>query len=170
MWGKQRFRTQAQAALRSAAPLWEQYAAAHARMETAFAAFRTTADTRWRAQLLTLADAQREALAAAGRWDAVAEGLAQIEHERLRTVGEEYALRLHDVAPDFGLDIGDWDISCLDDYQRPKYHYGEFRTPLVWDLDEEIKRQREQLQEVADLAGDRAAVGDDSTARRERRG
>jgi 8-oxo-dGTP pyrophosphatase MutT (NUDIX family) len=152
LWAKARFRRDVTSMLRAAVPVWQEYEQARNAMAAAFAAFWETSDIQWRAQILRLTDAHAQAVAAARNWDSVAASLTRAEHEHLRDVGEEHELSLRDVAAETGLDISTWEISGDYDYKRPEWHYGEFVTPTVRAVREEIERQKERLKEVDELA------------------
>lgn len=157
MWGQAKFRCQARPALTNAVPAWQGYVRARSAMDAAFAAFWDTEDGNWRAQILRLSDAQSQALTEARRWDEVAEGLARLERDHLDEVGEMYELRLRHFASELDLDIKDWDLDHYSAYERPRYHYGSWSTPLVKEVEKEVDRQKERLKEVADLSGQPAA-------------
>lgn len=157
MWSQARLRLKAAPVLRRAAPLWDAWMAKSTQLTEVFDAFWSTPDTLWRAQLLKLTDAEQAALAAAAVWDEIAEELAQLAAEQVRTAGEEYDLPLEQVAKEIGLDASDWHISYASDYQRGTYDW-DWKTPAVRDLTARIVQQRERLEEVARLAGDSAAA------------
>ncbi|HYZ52091.1 MAG TPA: hypothetical protein VE733_01070 [Streptosporangiaceae bacterium] len=56
------------------------------------------------------------------------------------------------MAAEADIDIIGWDIAFYGEYERSSYHYGEFRTPLVAAVHEEIERQKSCLREVGELA------------------
>ncbi|MFD6113849.1 hypothetical protein ACFWG0_27600 [Streptomyces yangpuensis] len=153
MWSQARLRLQAGPVLRRAAPLWEAWTTAQAELHQVFAAFWTTPDGMWRAQLLKLTDAEQAAQSAARAWDQVAEELAKLAAEQLRAAGEEYDLPLTEVAKELGLDAADWVIDSPDQYETGPYSW-RTETPVVRHATGEITQQRERLTEVARLAGD----------------
>jgi hypothetical protein len=150
VWGQARFKLQARPVVTKAVPVWQEYARARKAMDAVFAEFWEIEDGKWKAQTLKLADAQREALAAASEWDGVAKGLAEFQEEHVRAVGEEDALLLRQVTPDFGIDTSDWEISWLGDYEASYRR----ETPLVRDLTKVIEGQKAKLREAAALLGD----------------
>ena len=152
MWGQAAFKLAARPALVKAEPTWREYQQARAELESVFASFWETADGRWRAQLLRLTDAQQAAVRAANRWDEVSESLAELEYEHGREVGDDYSLTLSRVAPEFGLDVKDWEIYHFTEYQGA-FSYGG--RPGLRKLGEEIEGQNKRLREIADLAGER---------------
>ena len=152
LWAKARFRRDVTPMLRAAVPVWQEYEQARNAMAAAFAAFWETSDIQWRAQILRLTDAHAQAVAAARNWDSVAASLVQAQDKHLRDVGEEHELDLRDVAAGADLDISTWEICGDYDYKRPEWHYGEFVTPAVRAVREEIERQKERLKEVDELA------------------
>lgn len=150
VWGQARFKLQARPVVTKAVPVWQEYARARKAMDAVFAEFWEIEDAKWKAQTLKLADAQREALAAAQEWDDVAKGLAEFQEEHVRTVGEEDALLLRQVTPDFGINTSDWEISWLGDYEAS---YAR-QTPLVRDLAQVIEGQKAKLREAAAMLGE----------------
>ncbi|MFE6460417.1 hypothetical protein ACFVP0_23570 [Streptomyces cinereoruber] len=151
LWSQMRLRLRAAPVVRRAAPLWQGWKDAEAGLRRVFAAFWSTPDGMWRAQLLKLTDAERAALAAARAWDEVAEELSLLAAEHRREVGEDEDLPLQAVAQELGLDASDWEISWPDEYKAGPYSW-DSRTPMVRRIDAEAKRQRERLAEVARLA------------------
>ncbi|MFJ2883392.1 hypothetical protein [Streptomyces sp. NPDC087272] len=121
-------------------PAWGDYLQARTRMDKAFAALATTADTHWHAAVSRLVTAQDQALEAAQVWDEQAARVAAV-HERFRASyiprDEAYARA--------GLDPTGWVIGYASDY--PDYR----GTPLVRQTTTAIKQQREHLQTVASL-------------------
>ncbi|WP_167828546.1 hypothetical protein, partial [Streptomyces palmae] len=152
IWSKARLRRVAEPLLRKAAPLWAAWTAARNQMQTAFQAFWQIEDGRWKAQLLRLTDAERAAAEAAQAWDEIAQQLAQAADDQVRAAGYDNELELDKVARELGLDSTDWAIQHINDY-LPGRSWGEFQTPLVSELQREIKAQRARLREVAELAG-----------------
>jgi hypothetical protein len=142
--------------LRQAAPDWTAYAGARAVMDQAWAEVHTTGDDRWHARLLALAEAHAETMAAAERWDRTARDIAWAREEHERSVGEDYALRLADIAAGSGLDISGWLIDPYSSYTSEGYWH-ESRTPLAGVVHREIERQRKLLQDTANLASAPAA-------------
>ncbi|MFE5108317.1 hypothetical protein [Streptomyces sp. NPDC056663] len=118
-----------------------------------FNEFWSTADGRWRAQLLRLTDAERAAKTAAEAWDEIAEQLAALAATQVRTAGEEHELELRDVAKEIGLDAQGWHIDHISAYEPTPFHRHD--TPVVGALARQIDQQRERLREVAQLAGER---------------
>ncbi|MGW3563555.1 hypothetical protein ACWDSL_06580 [Streptomyces sp. NPDC000941] len=152
MWSKARLRLQAGPLLREAAPLWDAWTTAQAELRATFKAFWETSDGQWRAQLLRLTDAERDAKVAATAWDELAEKLAKLASEQVYVAGEYDELGLTTVAKDIGLDASRWWIDHISAYRPDSYFQRE--TPLVQDVTREIEKQREQLREIATLAGD----------------
>lgn len=158
-WGRARFARRAQAMLREASPVWRDYLSARKEMDTLFGGFSHTTNGKWRARILQLTDAHELVRKQARRWDKVAERLARLQDEHLRTVGEEHETLLHEVARTLSpsMNIEDWEIGCLYEYERSPNSYG-FVTPLVEKVEEEIERQRTSLAEVSNLAGDHITI------------
>jgi len=149
-WGRARFTAQARTALRAAEPVWKAYLLARKGMEAQFTAFWDLADPEWNSAALKLADAHRVTVQAAEAWDETAEGLAELDHEHLATVGEEHTLTFDGVATEIGLDVGEWFISYdLDEYRN---RWGR-PTPLVGKVSEEIEQQKRRLKEATGLVG-----------------
>ncbi|WP_331740825.1 hypothetical protein [Streptomyces sp. NBC_01006] len=150
LWSQARLRLLAVPVLQQAVPLWDAWTAARDELRLVFSEFWTTADGKWKAQLLRLTDAESVAKKAARKWDDIAEQLAKLAADQVHVAGYDHELDLSDVAQAAGLDIRGWNICHADEY-KPPYNRP---TPLVYDLDTEIKEQRERLTEVAALAGD----------------
>ncbi|MCZ4098022.1 hypothetical protein [Streptomyces sp. H39-C1] len=140
--------------LRKAAPLWNAWTTARGELHRVFQGFWETADGRWRAQLLSLTDAERAAKAAAAAWDEVAETLARMAADQIGAAGHDEALHLTEIAQELGLDSSAWRIDSVDAY-NPASYWGR-ETPLVESLNDEIEKQRERLREVAGLAAEAA--------------
>jgi hypothetical protein len=148
MWSRARFTEQARARAVKAAPVWEAYAERRGEMDALFAAFRETADGKWRAQIMRLTEAHRAARAAAVAWDEECRALAELVHEHQQAAGYSEALRLDEVVPD--LDIRAWQVSSHEEYQE----YGWHSCLLASGVEEAIEEQRERLREIAALTAD----------------
>ncbi|MER7761337.1 hypothetical protein [Streptomyces sp. NPDC097619] len=153
LWSHARLYLLAVPLLHQAVPVWNEWTAARDELRMVFSEFWTTADSRWKAQLLRLTDAETAAKQAARKWDDIAVQLAKLADDQVHVAGYDNELPLSDVAQVAGLDIRGWDICHVDEYTPPFNR----PTPLVYDLNSEIKQQRERLTEVASLAGDVAA-------------
>ena len=163
-WGHARMRVSAIPLLRQAAPLWQDWKAAHATLRGTFAAFRDTETNRWRAQCLLLIDAETAAQAAAAAWDKVAGQLAELVDEHLEIVGFDHALSLRTIAQDISLDAGDWLIGPSSSYQ-PERYWGGGATPVVGILRSEIRAQRTLLRGAVALADSCETAGRSSLPR-----
>ncbi|MFE7330417.1 hypothetical protein ACFU8W_36805 [Streptomyces sp. NPDC057565] len=152
LWSKARLRRQAAPVLAKAAPVWDAWTAAKARLEHVYSAFWETGDGRWRAQLLCLTDAENAAEAAAGAWEEIAQQLARLADDQVAVAGYDDELRLTTVAAELGLDASDWHIDHIDAYTDRSWGRP---GPLLERLAAQINAQRERLVEVARLAGDR---------------
>ncbi|MFI2214951.1 hypothetical protein [Streptomyces sp. NPDC020141] len=155
LWSKARLRDRAVPVLRTAAPLWAAWEAAHTTLTEVFRAFWETPDGMWRAQLLRLGDAEIAALDAARAWDAVAGKLAALTEEHVSAVEYEHELALATVASEVGIDVTAWLIESVNEYGDGVW---SIDTPLVHRARTEIAVQRGRLRDVADLAGDREPV------------
>ncbi|MFE2090731.1 hypothetical protein [Streptomyces sp. NPDC059460] len=152
LWSKARLRRQAAPVLAKAAPVWDAWTAAKARLESVYSAFWETGDGWWRAQLLKLTDAENAAEAAAGAWEEIAQQLARLADDQVAVAGYDDELRLTTVATELGLDVSDWHIDHIDAYTDRSWGRP---GPLLDVLAAQINAQRERLIEVARLAGDR---------------
>ncbi|WP_332010748.1 hypothetical protein [Streptomyces uncialis] len=155
LWSKARLRDRAVPVLRTAAPLWEAWEAAHTTLTAVFREFWETPDNRWRSQLLRLGDAETAALDAARAWDAVAGQLAALAEEHASAVEYEHELALTTVASEIGIDASAWLIGAVNEYGDGVWVTD---TPLARQAHTEIGVQRGRLRDVADLAGDREPV------------
>ncbi|MFF0094635.1 hypothetical protein ACFYSF_32415 [Streptomyces canus] len=155
LWSKARLRRQAGPLLKQAAPLWEAWAAAHGQLLDTFGEFWSIEDSRWRAQLLRLTDAERAAESAAEAFDEIAERLTQLTEEQVRVAGEDEDLPLSTIAKELGLDDSNWHIAWSGAYTSSTASWRGIGDRLIDKVHKEIDAERERLREVQVLAGDR---------------
>ncbi|MFF9593854.1 hypothetical protein ACF1FX_32500 [Streptomyces sp. NPDC014646] len=133
-------------ALRPAATqAWGTFDQARTQLDEVFAALATTDDTHWHAAVSRLVTAQDQALDAARAWDEQAAALVEVNERFLYS-----DLPRRDAYARAGLDTTGWVIGDSYNYRG----YGE--RPLVRQMSAVITQQREHLQTVASLTGDRA--------------
>ena len=143
LWHQARFCRDATAAFCAATPGWQAYVRARSAMDAAFAEFRDTEDTRWRAQVLRLGDAQDQAHRAAVGWDRTAAELRRLEHEHYLAVSTGHELSLCEVATRAGIDIDSWHLGSF---------YGVYRDRLADQVSDAISQQEGRLQKAGVLA------------------
>ncbi|MDK0524847.1 hypothetical protein [Streptomyces sp. ML-6] len=129
----------------AATQAWGTFDQARTQLDEAFAALATTDDTHWHAAVSRLVTAQDQALKAARAWDEQAAALVEVNEKFLYS-----DLSRRDAYARAGLDTTGWVIGDSYDYRG----YGE--RPLVRQMSAVITQQREHLQTVASLTGDRA--------------
>ncbi|AXK34689.1 hypothetical protein DVA86_20570 [Streptomyces armeniacus] len=154
LWSHALLRAVAGPVLQEAVGLWTAWKVARDNLRAAFKAFWDTPDDRWRAQMLRLVSAERAARNAAEAWDAVACRLTRLAADQVDVAGYDHELPLRTVAQELRVDMSDWYITY--EHRTPDSYSMCAETPLVEDLLKETESQREQLREVAHLAGDRA--------------
>lgn len=145
LWQVARFRRDATAKLRAAAPTVHAYHAARKAAEDAYEELRGTPDGWWQAKLLTLTEARAAALDAAQKLDDAGSGIAYIEHGLPFAVQEETP-PLHQLAQDCGVDLGGWAPDSLDQYES-------YEPPTVVELRRLFSEQDKRITEVARLFG-----------------
>ncbi|MFD8853608.1 hypothetical protein [Streptomyces sp. NPDC059604] len=128
----------------AATQAWGTFDQARTQLDEAFAALATTDDTHWHAAVSRLVTAQDQALKAARAWDERAIEIVRVDEKFL---GGDLSGR--DAYARAGLDTTGWVIG--DSYNYRGYDGG----PLVRQMSAVITQQREHLQTVASLTGDR---------------
>jgi hypothetical protein len=107
-----------------AVQLWERYAAARDTLTEAYAALDTTPNDMWNAALLRIIDAKEPATKAARNWDDAAVEFAKLDQWLLRELGEQHhpSHAIVTAAKTHGVDITDWTISYLSEYESSWGH------------------------------------------------
>ncbi|MGW1364564.1 hypothetical protein ACWCQP_45065 [Streptomyces chartreusis] len=149
LWREARYVRDLKDAIQGASTVWALYLTARTRMEDLYAALGKTPDSHWRSTVSNLVAAQRALEEAAKKWDERAARIAAVHGQHLssdlsRATAYERA----------GAVVTGWVIGSVSDYDYPVPN----GTPLVKKVTEIITAQRDHLQQVAALTGDRSLL------------